>query len=145
MQNRRKRFHFNPTEKPRPTTSFSNKSTEGCLNDFKIFLFVVATVDKHYIGACHPKAPRRSSITSAQMSLVNSIFNPWVYCALSRPYRKAYIYVQRRVGRVCGIRQSRPADIMALNDLSSRLRTSSKLNRLYRTQFTFLCILLCLW
>ena len=70
---------------------------------------------------------------SAQMSLVNSIFNPWVYCALSRPYRKAYIYVLRRVGRVCGIKQSRPADIMALNDMSSRLPTSSKLTRLYRT------------
>ena len=63
---------------------------------------------------------------SAQMSLVNSIFNPWVYCALSRPYRKAYIYVLRRMGRVCGIKQSRPTGIIGIGDVSSRFRTSSK-------------------
>ena len=58
-----KGFILTPLRNPGRHLHFLIKSIEGCLNDFKIFRFVVATVDKHYIGACHPKAPRRSSIT----------------------------------------------------------------------------------
>ena len=63
---------------------------------------------------------------SAQMSLLSSILNPWVYCGLSRPYRRAYIYVLRRVGRVCGVAQASQEDIAQIGDASSRFRTSSK-------------------
>ena len=63
---------------------------------------------------------------SAQMSLLSSIFNPWAYCALSRPYRRTYVYVLRRVGRVCGVAQASQEDIVRIGDVSSRFRTSSK-------------------
>ncbi|KAJ7382551.1 hypothetical protein OS493_034187 [Desmophyllum pertusum] len=63
---------------------------------------------------------------SAQMSLLSSILNPWVYCGLSRPYRRAYIYALRRVGRVCGVAQASQKDIVQIGDASSRFRTSTR-------------------
>ena len=120
-------FQFKVSLRTRLTIHFPIKISRGRLKDFNNCPFLLSL---SWISVALELATQKQRHVlqsfSAQMSLVNSIFNHWAYCALSRPYRKAYIYVLRRVGRVCGTEQSRPADIIGFGNVSRGFRTSSK-------------------
>ena len=73
------------------------------------------------------------------MCILNSIFNPWIYCGISRPYRRAYIFVLRRVGRVCGVPQAGCDDTLHIGDENSLFKTSGNCYNKYMASCQITC------
>lgn len=102
---------------------FIQSGQSGHLNWFLVGLSTQFTITAELATGHHHEVLQS---LSAQMSLLCSMFNPWVYCGLSRPYRASYICVLRRLGRVCGLSKASEHDIKTIADTGSRFRTSSK-------------------